>query len=81
MRVIACTRVFVEVVMACSVWVTAHGISRAVSGVVGPKVFETRLLRGSGGRRLGVLSCRMERLKRGAKGAVVFTPGEKGEHG
>jgi hypothetical protein len=73
MRVIARARVFVEVVMACSV-----GISRAVAGVVGPKVFETRLLRGSGGRRLGVLSWRMECLKRGAKRAVVFTPGEKG---
>ena len=76
MRVIVRTRVFVGVVMTCGVGVTAHGIACPVSGVVGPKVFETRLLRGSCGRRLGVLSRRMERLKRGAKGAVVFTPGE-----
>ena len=76
MRVIARTRVFVGVVMACGIGVTAHGISCPVSGVVGPKVFETRLLRGSRSRRLGVLSRRMERLRRGVKGAVVFTPEE-----
>ena len=55
----------------------AHGVSRAVSGVVGPKVSETGLLRRSSGRCLGVLSWRVESMNMGAKGTVVFTPGRR----
>lgn len=75
MRVIPRTRIFV-VAMACSMGMTIHGISRTVSGVVGPKVCRARLLRGSGSRRLGMLSWRMCRMKGGAKRTVVFTPGQ-----
>lgn len=78
MRVTARTRVLVEIVVACRVGVTAHGIVRAVPVVVGPNVPETRLLGRSGGRCLGMLSrLTLRRVKRGAKGAVVFTPGRE----
>lgn len=72
---VVCTRVFVEVVITWRVGMSAHGIARAVSGVVGPKVFEPGLLRRSGGSRLGVLSRRVEPLERSITGAIVFTPG------
>lgn len=76
MHMISRTCVFVEVVMACSVGITTHWISRAVSGMVGPKVFKARLLRGTGGRRLRMLPWRMESVIGGTKRAVVFTPGK-----
>lgn len=64
--------------MAMGMGMRAHVSLRTVPGVGGPKVFETGLLRRSGGRRLGVLAWHVGCMKRGAKGTVVFTPGEKG---